>query len=157
LSIDAWLRRRPAGKQAARVPTYGATVVLRLIQVHTALIYFLMFCGKQQGGGVWWNGTAVWWLIARPESAMLDLRWMNQYPYLINLWTTAIFVFEPIFAILVWNRTVRPLIVGLSIPFWLGIAVLTGMVPFALAMIVASLSFVEPATWRRMCGCSNVA
>ena len=150
LSLDAWRRNRAAGARVAAVPTYAATVSLRLIQVHTALCYFLMSCGKQQGGGVWWNGTAVWWLIARPESAMIDLRWMNEMPYLINIWTTAIFLFEPLFALLIWVRVARPLLVGLSVVVWASIAVLTGMVPFALAMIVASLSFIDAETWRRM-------
>jgi hypothetical protein len=82
---------------------------------------------------------------------------MAEYPYLINLWTTFIFFFEPAFAILVWNRTARPLIVGLCIPFWLGIAVLTGMIPFALTMIVASLAFIDADGLRRVCGCAKAA
>jgi hypothetical protein len=149
-SVDSWRKRRSDGGAATVLPTYGATVVLRLIQVHAALVYFLMFCGKQQNTAVWWNGTAVWWLIARPESALVNLRWLNEYPYLVNLWTTAIFLFEGAFALLIWNRTARPLLIGLSAVIWTGTAVLTGLVPFSLAMFFAGLSFVDPEIWRRL-------
>lgn len=156
LSVDAWRKRRATGGKLDVVPTYAATVPLRLIQVHTSLIYFLMFLGKQQnnsrGGSIWWNGTAVWWLIARPESALVDLRWLHQYPYLVNLWTTCIFFFELAFALLIWNRTARPLLIGLSAVVWTGTALISGLVPFSLAMFVAGLSFVSPETWGRLLG-----
>lgn len=152
LSVDAWRKRRAAGGKLDVVPTYAATVPLRLIQVHTCLVYFLMFCGKQQNNFVWWNGTAVWWLIARPESALVDLRWLHQYPYLINLWTTGIFFFEMAFALFIWNRTARPLLIGLSAVVWTGTALISGLVPFSLAMFVAGLSFVSPEAWNRLLG-----
>jgi hypothetical protein len=151
LSLDSRLRRR-RNPTAVAMPTWGANVVLRLIQVHTVLIYFMMFCGKTQNNFAWWNGTAVWWLIAKPESALLNLRWMADAPYLVNLWTSAIMFFELAFPFLVWNRTARPLMLGLSVVMWTGIAVLTGLVPFALAMFVAGLSFVSADGWRKLCG-----
>ena len=103
------------------------------------------------------------WLIARPESALVDLRWLHEYPYVINAWTTAIFAFEPIFAVLIWNRTARPLLIGLSAIIWTGTALITGLVPFCLAMFVAGLAFVPAESWHRLltrwgCGaCSGVA
>jgi hypothetical protein len=150
ISIDAWRKRRGETGTHVVVPTYGATIALRLIQVHTALAYFLMFCGKQQNSGVWWSGTAVWWLIARPESALVNLRWLSEYPYVINFWTTAIFLFEPAFALLIWNRTARPLLLGLSAVIWAGTALITGLVPFCLAMFLAGLSFADAETWRTL-------
>jgi len=156
LSVDAWRRRRFGGAAIAAPYSYAATVSLRLIQVHTALVYFLMFSGKQQNNFSWWNGTAVWWLIARTDSALVNLRGLNEYPYLINLWTTFIFLFEPAFALLIWNRTARPLLLGLSVFAWTGIALITGLVPFSLAMFVAGLSFVSAETWRRWLICCGV-
>lgn len=149
LSVDTWLRRRRNPKYVAG-PTWGTGVVLRLLQVHVALIYFLMFCGKMQNNFVWWNGTAVWWLIARIDSTLIDLRWLADYPYLINLWTTSIIGFELAFSVLIWNRTARPLLLGLSAVVWTGTALITGLVPFCLAMFVAGLAFSSPETWRRL-------
>ncbi|MCE9608068.1 MAG: hypothetical protein K8U03_24545 [Planctomycetia bacterium] len=166
LSVDALLRRRrqaktPAQPVASRSAlgerSFAAGIVVRLIQTHLALIYFLMFCATMQDNIIWWNGTAVWWLIARPESALLDLRWLSNYPYVINLWTTTIVTFYLLFAVLIWNRTARPLLVVLSAPFWLGIALISGVVPFCWAMFVGGLAFVSAEQWLSLCGCSASA
>jgi hypothetical protein len=170
LSVDAWLRRRRDAKNAGAIVgqkdplggrSFAAAVSLRLIQVHVALIYFLMFLATMHQNDVWWNGTAVWWLMARQETAMVDLRWLADYPYIINAWTTGIVVFYPAFALLIWNRTARPLLIALSAPFWLGIALISGLGPFCFAMFVGGLSFVSAEQWcgLRCCGlcCSKSA
>jgi hypothetical protein len=152
LSVDAWLRKKkPDAELKARLPSYQATLSLRLIQVHTAIIYFMMFSGKSHGNFVWWNGNAVWWLIARPGAALIDIRWLYDWPYVINFWTTAIVFFELAFALLIWNRTARPLLIVLSAVMWTGTAVLTGLVPFCAAMFVAGLAFVSAEQWRGLC------
>ncbi|MBL9082351.1 MAG: hypothetical protein JNK76_11125 [Planctomycetales bacterium] len=159
LSLDAWLKRRRANSASATcsslcdaAPTYTATIGLRLIQVHLALIYFMMFCATLQYNAVWWNGTAVWWLIARPESALVDLRWLYQYPYLINFWTTSLIFFYLAFALLIWNRHARPLLVAISAIVWTGTAILTGLIPFCAAMFVAGLAFISAEQWKSL-GC----
>ena len=163
LSVDAWLRRR----RTAQAPqtyspqrnslagrSFAAAVSIRLIQTHLSLIYFLMFVATMQRNIVWWNGTAVWWLIARTETAMIDLTWLANYPYVINLWTTSIVVFYIAFAIFIWNRTSRPLLIALSAPFWLGLALISGLGPFCWAMFTAGLAFVSAEQWRACCsGC----
>ncbi len=148
LSIDAWRRRAANPSLLVARPAYAATVSTRLIQVHTSLIYFLMFCATLQYNAVWWNGTAVWWLIARPESCLIDLRWLYQFPYVINIWTASLILFYLAFAVLIWNRAARPLLVAWSIPVWIGTAVLTGLVPFCVAMFCCGLSFVSAEQWQ---------
>jgi len=161
LSVDEWLRRRkqsasPAAYSPKNDPlggrSYAAAVCVRLIQTHLALIYFLMFLATMQNNFIWWNGTAVWFLIARPESAMIDLRWLSNYPYIVNLWTTGIVVFYIAFAIFIWNRTARPLLIALSAPFWLGIALISGLGPFCWAMFVAGFAFVRADQWLALVG-----
>lgn len=147
-SVDAWLRRRRTGRADRAPDDYLATVALRLIQVHITMIYILMFLGKVQGNFVWLNGTAAWWLIARPEASLVNLRFLGEMPYLINLWTTAILAFEPAFAVLVWNRTARPLLLMLSGVMWLATALVTGLVPFCAAIFVAGMAFVPGEFWR---------
>lgn len=159
LSVDAWRKRRKAPTvRSGRVASYGANVAIRLLQVHTALIYLMMFLGKQLVTFVWWQGTAVWWLIARPDTCLVDLRWMHDYPYLVNLWTASIPLFELAFALLIWKPLLRPLLVVGSAFYWLGIALLLGNVPFCAAMFVAGLSFVDASQWRALCGrCADAA
>lgn len=157
LSVDAWLRRRKSPATAAAAPSYQATLALRLIQVHTAIIYFMMFAGKSHGNFVWWNGNAVGWLTARPGAALVDLRWLYQWQYVLNFWTMAIVAFELAFALLIWNRTARPLLIFTSAVMWTGTALLTGLVPFCLAMFAAGLAFVSAEQWNGLCGCEAPA
>ena len=105
-------------------------------------------------GTVWWDGTAVWGLIAKPESRLIDLTWMAGSIYLINLWTLAIVAFEFAFSLLVWHRLARPLMLALALPIWLGTAVLTGWVSFALMMLIANLAFVPASAFRGWLGYS---
>jgi len=153
LSVDAWLRKNKSEADLkARLPSYQATLSLRLIQVHTVIIYFMMFSGKSHGNFVWWNGNAVWWLIARPGAALVDLRGLYDWPYIINAWTTAIVFFELAFALLIWNRTARPLLIVVSGVMWTLTGILTGLVPFCAAMFVVGLAFVSAEQWRGLFG-----
>jgi hypothetical protein len=154
-SIDRLRSRRTAfaaaapGTQAGLPPaSYSATLSLRLIQVHLAMLCATMGMAKLMGE-VWWSGMGAWWLATRPESRLADLTAMPRY--LVNLWTHVIVAFELGFPILIWVRLARPLLLGIAVAVWLSIAVLTGQVTFALMMLIASLSYCSPA-WLRSCG-----
>jgi hypothetical protein len=99
---------------------------------------------------VWWDGTAVWGLIVKPESRLVDLTMLasGKYIYIINAWAHAIVLFELCFALLIWNKLARPLLLGLALPIWIGTALLTGMVSWSLMMLVANLAFVPSAALR---------
>jgi hypothetical protein len=149
LSIDAWRNRPKATAGAANTPqlSWGATVAVRLMQVHLSVIYFMMATAKLRSP-VWLAGRAVWGLIAKPESRLLDLTGLANHMYLINIWTLVIVLFELCFAFLIWNKLARPLLLGLSLPIWIGTALLTGMTSWVLMMLVANLAFVSPACLR---------
>ena len=159
LSLDAWIRRLRAGSgtnAAAQrpltiaVPSSGATISIRLIQIHLTAIYVAMAFAKLRGE-IWWNGSAVWDLLARPNGPLIHVgsSVSNASWYLVNFWTVTIVAFELCFAVLIWNRLARPLLLGISLVMWLGTALLTGMVSFAFIMLVASLAFVPSSTFRR--------
>jgi hypothetical protein len=155
LSIEAWWSRRKtidAGQLAPAPPTsWSATVATRLMQIHVSVIYFLMAMAKLKSP-VWWMGTAVWGLLAKPESRLIYLPGLaNPEPpavYILNAWTLSIVIFELAFAFLIWNRLARPLLLGLALPIWIGISLLTGMTSWVLMMLVANLAFVSPAALR---------
>jgi hypothetical protein len=63
--------------------------------------------------------------------------------------TYGILGFEILFALLVWNGLLRPALVVLAMPLWLGIGILTGNFPYSLSMMAASLAFVSPG-WLRL-------
>ena len=149
LSLDA-VRRRAKGGFALVPQTFTAMLSIRLIQVHIVLIHFIMFCATLQDNVIWWNGTAVWWLIARPESSLLDMYGLYRYPYVINIWTTALILYYAAFAFFVWNRTARPALVVWSALTWASIALLTGLIPFCAAMFVGTWAFLSADQWSRL-------
>ncbi len=152
LSLDRLRLRRKADSQADAAPPklYSATVSLRLVQVHLSVIYFMMAIAKlAEPGDTWWLGEAVWWLIARPESRIVDLTGLlHDHPYVLNAWSHAIVLFEFAFALLIWNRLARPLLLAISVPMWILLALVSGWSGFCLAMLLAGLAFVDPAAIR---------
>ena len=156
ISIDSLFRRRAAREvqlQTAKQEdesSMAATISLRLIQVHLAMLYGLMGISKLMTEP-WWNGLGVWWLITRTESRLVDFTWLHNYPYLINFWTHALVMFEIAFAILIWNRLARPLLLAIAVFMWTSVALLTGQVTFALMMLVANLAFIPPEWMQERC------
>src|SRR6266566_1265219 len=123
LSFDALWRRRTnpsaPGRVAEPQSSWIATVGTRLMQIHVSIVYFLMALAKLRAPQpVWWQGRAVWGLIAKPESRIIDLTVLADHPYLLNIWTLTIVFFELCFALLIWNRLARPLLLALAVPIW---------------------------------------
>ena len=165
LSLDRLLRRRRAASRAPieredylRVdPSIGANIAVRLIQLHLAMVYLAMGVAKLSGE-LWWDGTAVWWLLARPESRLVDLTGtLINHPYLINAWTHAIVLFELTFGLLVWNRLARPLMLGIALVMWPLVILATGLPTFGIMMMVATTAFISPEGLRAVIGRSAAA
>lgn len=152
-SLDAWLKRRAAARENRLVvgpgpqPSFATNIATRLIQVHLAMLYAVMGLSKLFALD-WWTGSGVWWLITRAESRLVDLTGLAAHPYLVNFWTHAIVVFELAFAILIWNRLARPLLLGVAVVMWLLTALVTGNIAFSLMMLIANLAYVSPEALR---------
>ncbi len=163
LSLDHWLANRKLASARTAVavseapqPAWTATVPTRLIQIHLALVYLMMLLA-QLNETTWWDGTALWWIIGRRESAMLDLTWLHVHPWLVNFWTHAFVLFEGAFLVLAWNRLAAPLLVAASVVVWGLMAVATGLAPLAAIMVVAGLSFLHPQSLRTLLGCCGLS
>lgn len=167
LSVDRWLliRRRGSGDAGVVAPSYAATIACRLMQVHLTVVYLMMALGKFSAI-VWWNGTAAWWLMINSRDPLVDFSGLSARAisensttigsraaiYLINAWTHAILAFELTLPLLAWNRISRPLILAIGVLIWGLVAVLTGLVSFALVMVVANLAFLSPDQMRSLLG-----
>lgn len=146
-SVDAYRKGSPNAERHV-TPSVAATVSVRLMQVHLALLY-LMFGLSKLAGETWWAGEAVWWLIARTESRLVDFTGLHDSIYLINLWTHAVVVYELTFAVLIWRPLARPILLLISLLMWGSLALLTGLISFSAIMLIANLCFVPPSTVRR--------
>ncbi len=145
LPIAAWPAgwaptRRPWRVADPVAPSIRNTVARRLLQVHVTILYVAIGL-TQLAATTWWQGEAIWWLSAQPGSRLVDLTFLRDHPYLLNLWTHTVSVSILAFAVLVWVRLLRPLLLAWIIIVWLSIAIASGWVPFATVMILASMSF----------------
>lgn len=77
LSVDRWRRKLPAGFRPR--PTVGAAISWRLLQVHLAALY-VMIGLTMLAGQPWWNGTAMWLLMARTDARLVDLSGLHRFP-----------------------------------------------------------------------------
>ncbi len=141
-SLDRWLAKSRGTEALAACsrPTVAASISLRLIQLHTAALYAVIGLTKL-AGAPWWNGEASWWLIAQTESRLVDWTSLRDWVYLVNAWTHAWVVYELAFPLAIWRTPLRVPFLGVGIMWWLLMASVTGLVAYALAMIVASLAF----------------
>ncbi len=152
LSVDRWLKKRrqaEALEQTSSGLSTGANISQRLIQVHLAGFY-MMFALTKLEGPTWWMGDAMWWLIARPESRVVDVTFLAGHTYVINIWTHSVVAFELAFAILIWVRWARPLLLLLALPAWILLALATGELAFCAMMLIGNMSFVPALTLRRI-------
>jgi hypothetical protein len=129
----------------------ASNVALRLTQVHLAMFYAMMGLTKLYGDA-WWEGSAVWILIAQTQSRPLDLtvirRWGQIGEYVVNFWTHAIVYFELAFGILIWTRIGRPILLWLSVLIWLSVIVATGQLLFGLTMLAANVVFLPASVFE---------
>lgn len=139
-SVDAWLRDR---RGTTNLPdSFLAHLAVRLIQVHVAMFYLMMAFAKL-GNPVWWNGEAMWWLIAQPDNRLIDLTFLrsSNLRMIVFGWTHLIVLFELVFGVFIWVRILRPLLSVLAIFHWMGLGLVTGHWQFAILMIGLSLAF----------------
>jgi hypothetical protein len=136
-------------------PSWAANISLRLIQVHVAMFYAMMGLSKLYGDA-WWQGGAIWMLLAQTESHVIDgtmFRRLGQIgEYLLNFAAHLIVYFELAFGILIWTRLGRPVLLALSLIVWPIIILVTGQLLFGLAMLAVNLAFVSPAWLRSLVG-----
>jgi hypothetical protein len=152
-SLDRLLRLRhqqpghSKGKTKTAATT-SANIAIRLIQLHLCVIYLFAGIAKLEGAN-WQAGTAVWWAVANLEYQSLNMTWLARWPILIALATHLTVFWEVSYCFLVWNRYTRPLVLWMAVLVHAGIALAMGLMTFGLAMILANMSFLAPATVRR--------
>jgi hypothetical protein len=158
-SLDSLLAHRATRGSRGAVPivySTTATIVTRLIQLHLVLWIAMMGFSKLTGEA-WWTGLAMWWLIARPESRLVDLTGLYAMPKVIDFWSHVVVLFELGFPLLIWIPLARPLLLGIAAVVWWSLALVTGDLTLALMLCIASLAFVPPAFVRARCDRGRVA
>lgn len=154
LSVDQlFARRQEAGSRPADEPSMWANLSLRLIQVHTAMFFLMMGLTKLNGEG-WWDGVAIWSLLAQTQSRPVDLTFFQRSgqlgEFFVNFWTHMFVYYELAFPVLIWNRHARPLLLGLGVILWFSLVLASGLLLFGLTMLAATAAFVPAENYRAL-------
>ncbi len=137
-----------SGKDPSKQTLVSARIGIRMLQLHIALMYLATGLHKASGPQ-WWDGEAIWRAITLPQLATVDLTWMSAYPDLLIMIGWSTLAIEIGYVAFVWHRRTRPLIVGSIIGMHVGIALILGLVSFAMIMIVLNIAaFLIPADGR---------
>jgi hypothetical protein len=115
-------------------------VSLRLLQLHT-LFFYVVMATTQLRHDTWWEGEALWTMLAASETRPIDLTWLGTAPLALNLMTQALLVFEIAFPILIWKANLRPLLLFLSGLFWMVLGISSGLLLYSLLMFLMGLVF----------------
>lgn len=124
----------------------------RFLQLALALGYFLSAWSKARGN-TWHDGTAMA-LSMRIEDLQRFVapEWLFDQQILLNLFTWATLTFEATFFALVWNRRLRPYVIGIGVLFHLGIDLFLDIGFFSIAIYLAYLAFLPNEVAERIVG-----
>ena len=141
-SLDARRNRRKGRVRNVLRAPYG----MRFLQLTLALGYFLSAWSKSRGT-TWHDGTAIA-LSLRIEDLQRFVApdWLYDQRVLLNLFTWVTLAFEATFFVLVWNRRLRPWVLGTGVALHLGIDVFLDIGFFSIAIYLAYLAFL-PDEW----------
>ncbi len=149
LSLDRWLAQRRATKPSSPpAASAAANLAIRLMQVHMCVIYFFAGVSKLQGTA-WWTGEAMWLAFANLEYQSRDMTWLASHPWLVNMMSHASVLWEISFAVLIWQKRWRPLVLALAVALHVGIGACLGMWTFGLIMLVGCASFLPNELFRK--------
>jgi vitamin K-dependent gamma-carboxylase-like protein len=149
LSRDAYKRGRDAfWRFASRAPW-----ALRLVQVQISMVYLFTVWAKARGDR-WIAGTAVGESLRVGDIARFHLPYgLSNSLLLVNLLTFGTLVVELSLAILIWNRRLRPWVIGAGIALHLFIELVFALGFFSIVMITSYIAFVpEDAMERWLAG-----
>jgi hypothetical protein len=136
--------------RAAPAPSWRAQTAEGLIHVHAAAIAAAGLLAQLRGDG-WWDGSAAWWLAARPESRLVDVTGLlARSEYLTNLVTHAVTVFEAVFAIGLWIAFAQVPLARAGLVAWPLVGLLAGEPLWGCAMAIFCVPLaLRPLTARR--------
>jgi hypothetical protein len=146
LSLRSWLRNRKGLK-----PLTGdvlTNIFYRLLQIQLCVIYAYSGMEKLKGQS-WWDGTALWSVLANSQFVIADLTWMRHLPFLIVFISFSTILFELYFPVLVWVPQVRKWALLAGALFHAGIGIVMALWSFAVVMLSPYVLFMEEATLEK--------
>lgn len=127
------------------------SVGTRFFQIQLCIIY--AYSGIEKLRGVtWWRGDAIWNALAHGQMVTIDLGFLRYIGSVVIIATYSTLAWEIYFPALIWNKKLRPWVLGFGMALHLGIAVTMAIPYFSYFMIISYLFFIEPDTLKRIMG-----
>ncbi len=128
-----------------------SSMAFRFAQIQLCIIY--AFSGWEKlKGAAWWNGEAMWSVIANPQMARFDFSWLSHVPLVLVFVAYLTLIWEIYFPVLVWlpRWRIPTLFVGLM--FHLSIAGMMKLAFFGFLMISTYVLFLTDGEVRAVWG-----
>ncbi|MBU6376317.1 MAG: HTTM domain-containing protein [Bdellovibrionales bacterium] len=111
-----------------------SSMAYRFAQIQLCIIY--AFSGWEKlKGPVWWNGEALWSVIANPQMARFDFGWMVHFPLVLVGVAYLTLFWEIYFPVLIWIPRLRVVTLLIGLGFHLSIALMMKIAFFGFLMI----------------------
>lgn len=120
-----------------------SSVMIRMMQVQISVIYAYTGWEKLKGAS-WWDGTALWSVMANPQMTTMDFSFIRSIPWVIPVVAYLTIIFEIYFPMgVAWSKT-RSLWLWMGFLFHASIAAFLGLAPFAAVMVSTYFLFINP-------------
>lgn len=138
-------RGRARRGEAPRAWTRGW--VLAHLRLQLCFVYGCSFLQKLTDPD-WVSGEKMFYTAALVEDWTLPMTWLMDHPVLYKGVTWGVLAFEALFPLCVWQRRLRPWLLGAGALFHAAIAAFFGLTFFALAMLALLTLFLPPGALR---------
>lgn len=130
----------------------GSVFILRMIQIHIAVIYFISGFSKSLDNN-WLEGNAMIMAAMNPINNSWDLNFLANYPTLIiclKYYTFLIIMWEILFPVLLFNKYSKNISFAIGISMHLGIIVFLRLEWFGYMAIASYLAYLSPVSISRL-------
>ena len=134
----AFADHRPGRSRKDRRGTLGS-IAYRFCQIQLCVIYAYSGFDKLKGGE-WWQGLALWDVVANSQIARFNMVWAHHFPLTIAVMTYMSLAWEIYFPALVWVPKTRRFMLIFGVLFHIGIGTLM-VIPFFGALMIATYIF----------------
>ncbi|QDK37788.1 HTTM domain-containing protein [Bdellovibrio sp. NC01] len=144
LSVLNLFRKKTVFKQSDMV----SSMMIRMMQVQISVLYAYTGWEKLKGMS-WWDGTALWSVLANPQMTTANFDFLRNVPWVIPMIAYSTMIYEIYFPAMVsWNKT-RYFWLALGVFFHSGIAIFMGLGAFAMTMMSTYFLFLDPLILER--------
>lgn len=125
-----------------------SSLMIRMMQVQISVLY--AYTGWEKLKGVtWWDGTALWSVMANPQMTTMNYDFLRNVPWVIPVVAYVTIIFEIYFPpFVIWGKT-RNVWLLLGVTFHSSIAIFMGLGHFAMVMMSTYFLFLDPLILER--------